>query len=204
MSREGAIHVNREKKLNKDQRERYVVLAQKGESSAFEALYDHFYDQIFRYIAFKTSDSLIAEDLTEDVFLRMLETIRKFKPQGHPFSSWLFRIAHNRVIDNYRKRGLDKNVPLDTILPTVGESQSTLDTYVETKLAMREVNQAMENLTDLQREVLNLRFAGGLSIKETAEAVNRNENSVKALQHSAVKKLRVLLEPNQMFAEQLV
>ena len=204
MSREGAIHVNREKKLNKDQIDRYVVLAQKGESSAFEALYDHFYDQIFRYIAFKTSDSLIAVDLTEDVFLRMLESIRKFKPQGHPFSSWLFRIAHNRVIDHYRKRGRDKNVPLDTILTTVGESQSTLDTYVETKLAMREVNQAMENLTDLQREVLNLRFAGGLSIKETAEAVNRNENSVKALQHSAVKKLRVLLEPNQMFAEQLV
>jgi len=204
LSREGAIHVNREKKLNKDQIDRYVVLAQKGESSAFEALYDHFYDQIFRYIAFKTSDSLIAEDLTEDVFLRMLESIRKFKPQGHPFSSWLFRIAHNRVIDHYRKRGRDKNVPLDTILTTVGESQSTLDTYVETKLAMREVNQAMGNLTDLQREVLNLRFAGGLSIKETAEAVNRNENSVKALQHSAVKKLRVLLEPNQMFAEQLV
>ena len=204
MSREGAIHVNREKKLNKDQIDRYVVLAQKGESSAFEALYDHFYDQIFRYIAFKTSDSLIAEDLTEDVFLRMLESIRKFKPQGHPFSSWIFRIAHNRVIDHYRKRGRDKNVPLDTILTTVGESQSTLDTYVETKLAMREVNQAMENLTDLQREVLNLRFAGGLSIKETAEALNRNENSVKALQHSAVKKLRVLLEPNQMFAEQLV
>ena len=204
MSREGAIHVNREKKLNKDQIDRYVVLAQKGEASAFEALYDHFYDQIFRYIAFKTSDSLIAEDLTEDVFLRMLESIRKFKPQGHPFSSWLFRIAHNRVIDHYRKRGRDKNVPLDTILTTVGESQSTLDTYVETKLAMREVNQAMENLTDLQREVLNLRFAGGLSIKETAEAVNRNENSVKALQHSAVKKLRVLLQPNQMFAEQLV
>ena len=204
MSREGAIHVNREKKLNKDQIDRYVVLAQKGESSAFEALYDHFYDQIFRYIAFKTSDSLIAEDLTEDVFLRMLESIRKFKPQGHPFSSWLFRIAHNRVIDHYRKRGRDKNVPLDTILTTVGESQSTLDTYVETKLAMREVNQAMGNLTDLQREVLNLRFAGGLSIKETAEAVNRNENSVKALQHSAVKKLRVLLQPNQIFAEQLV
>ena len=204
MSREGAIHVNREKKLNKDQIDRYVVLAQKGESSAFEALYDHFYDQIFRYIAFKTSDSLIAEDLTEDVFLRMLESIRKFKPQGHLFSSWLFRIAHNRVIDHYRKRGRDKNVPLDTILTTVGESQSTLDTYVENKLAMREVNQAMENLTDLQREVLNLRFAGGLSIKETAEAVNRNENSVKALQHSAVKKLRVLLQPNQMFAEQLV
>ena len=69
MSREGAIHVNREKKLNKDQIDRYVVLAQKGESSAFEALYDHFYDQIIRYIAFKTSDSLIAEDLTVDVFL---------------------------------------------------------------------------------------------------------------------------------------
>tara|TARA_B100000809_G_C15086376_1_gene511614 strand:+ start:402 stop:992 length:591 start_codon:yes stop_codon:yes gene_type:complete len=195
--------VNREQKLTKDQIDRYVVLAQKGESSAFEALYDHFYDQIFRYIVFKTSDFTTAEDLTEDVFLRMLESIRKFKPQGHPFSSWLFRIAHNRVIDHYRKRGRDRNVPLDTILSTVGDSQTTLDNYVETKLAMREVNQAMAQLTELQREVLNLRFAGGLSIKETAETVKRNENSVKALQHSAVKKLRILLQPNQLFSEEL-
>ncbi|PZC45241.1 MAG: RNA polymerase sigma-70 factor, ECF subfamily [Chloroflexi bacterium] len=193
----------REQKLTKDQIDRYVVLAQKGESSAFEALYDHFYDQIFRYIVFKTSDSSTAEDLTEDVFLRMLESIKKFKPQGHPFSSWLFRIAHNRVIDHYRKQGRDRNVPLDTILSTVGDSQTTLDNYVETKLAMREVNQAMAQLTELQREVLNLRFAGGLSIKETAETVKRNENSVKALQHSAVKKLRVLLQPNQLFSEKL-
>ncbi len=195
--------MNREQKLTKDQIDRYVVLAQKGESSAFEALYDHFYDQIFRYIVFKTSDFTTAEDLTEDVFLRMLESIRKFKPQGHPFSSWLFRIAHNRVIDHYRKRGRDRNVPLDTILSTVGDSQTTLDNYVETKLAMREVNQAMAQLTELQREVLNLRFAGGLSIKETAETVKRNENSVKALQHSAVKKLRILLQPNQLFSEEL-
>jgi RNA polymerase sigma-70 factor (ECF subfamily) len=195
--------VYREQKLTKDQIDRYVVLAQKGESSAFEALYDHFYDQIFRYIVFKTSDSSTAEDLTEDVFLRMLESIKKFKPQGHPFSSWLFRIAHNRVIDHYRKQGRDRNVPLDTILSTVGDSQTTLDNYVETKLAMREVNQAMAQLTELQREVLNLRFAGGLSIKETAETVKRNENSVKALQHSAVKKLRVLLQPNQLFSEKL-
>lgn len=193
----------REQKLTKDQIDRYVVLAQKGESSAFEALYDHFYDQIFRYIVFKTSDSSTAEDLTEDVFLRMLESIKKFKPQGHPFSSWLFRIAHNRVIDHYRKQGRDRNIPLDTILSTVGDSQTTLDNYVETKLAMREVNQAMAQLTELQREVLNLRFAGGLSIKETAETVKRNENSVKALQHSAVKKLRVLLQPNQLFSEKL-
>ena len=193
----------REQKLTKDQIDRYVVLAQKGESSAFEALYDHFFDQIFRYIVFKTSDSSTAEDLTEDVFLRMLESIKKFKPQGHPFSSWLFRIAHNRVIDHYRKQGRDRNVPLDTILSTVGDSQTTLDNYVETKLAMREVNQAMAQLTELQREVLNLRFAGGLSIKETAETVKRNENSVKALQHSAVKKLRVLLQPNQLFSEKL-
>ena len=133
----------------------------------------------------------------------MLESIKKFKPQGHPFSSWLFRIAHNRVIDHYRKQGRDRNIPLDTILSTVGDSQTTLDNYVETKLAMREVNQAMAQLTELQREVLNLRFAGGLSIKETAETVKRNENSVKALQHSAVKKLRVLLQPNQLFSEKL-
>lgn len=195
--------MNRQQTLTRDQVDRYVVLAQKGENNAFEALYDHFYDQIFRYIAFKTSDSHTAEDLTEDVFVRMLESIQKFKPLGHPFSSWLFRIAHNRVIDHYRKRSRDRNVPLEKIVATVADSGSTLDEYVETKLAMHEVNQAMQNLTELQREVLNLRFAGGLSIKETADAIDRNENSVKALQHSAVKKLRHLLQPNGNFSQQL-
>ena len=179
----------------KEQVEALVVNAQGGETAALEALYDHFYDRIFRYISFKAGDASVAEDITEDVFLRMLKSIGTYKHRGHPFSSWLFRIAHNLVVDHFRKRGRDRSVPLDKVVAVVGVSGMDLDDYVQTKLAMKEVHRAMEDLTDLQRQVISLRFAGGLSVNETARAVGRNENAVKALQHAGIKKLRKILIP---------
>jgi RNA polymerase sigma-70 factor, ECF subfamily len=188
----------------KAQLEALVVSAQAGETAAFEALYDHFYDRIYRYVSFKAGDATAAEDITEDVFLRMLKSIGSYKHRGHPFSSWLFRIAHNLVVDYFRKKGRDKSVPLDKVLAVVGESSVDLDNYVQTKLAMREVNAAMEDLTDLQRQVISLRFAGGLSVNETAQAVGRNENAVKALQHAGIKKLRKILMPGGAPSQQTV
>jgi RNA polymerase sigma-70 factor (ECF subfamily) len=184
--------------------EALVVSEQAGETAAFEALYDHFYDRIYRYVSFKAGDATAAEDITEDVFLRMLKSIGSYKHRGHPFSSWLFRIGHNLVVDYFRKKGRDKSVPLDKVLAVVGESSIDLDNYVQTKLAMREVNAAMEDLTDLQRQVISLRFAGGLSVNETAQAVGRNENAVKALQHAGIKKLRKILMPGGAPSQQTV
>jgi RNA polymerase sigma-70 factor (ECF subfamily) len=184
-----------ERSPTKEQLEALVVSAQGGDTAAFEALYDHFYDRIYRYVSFKAGDASAAEDITEEVFLRMLRSIGTYKHRGHPFSSWLFRVAHNLVADHFRKRGRDKSVPLDKVVAVVGESSVDLDDYVQTKLAMREVNRAMEDLTDLQRQIISLRFAGGLSVNETAKAVGRNENAVKALQHAGIKKLRKILTP---------
>lgn len=193
-----------ERSPTKEQLEALVVSAQAGDTSAFEALYDHFYDRIFRYVSFKAGDPSAAEDITEEVFLRMLRSIGTYKHRGHPFSSWLFRIAHNLVVDHFRKKGRDKSVPLEKVVAVVGESTIDLDNYVQTKLAMREVNRAMENLTDLQRQVISLRFAGGLSVNETAQAVGRNENAVKALQHAGIKKLRKMLMPGGSPSQQPV
>lgn len=95
-------------------------------------------------------------------------------------------------------------MPLDKVLAVVGESSVDLDNYVQTKLAMREVNRAMEDLTDLQRQVISLRFAGGLSVNDTAKAVGRNENAVKALQHAGIKKLRKILLPGGALSRQPV
>ena len=193
-----------ERSPTKEQLEALVHSAQAGDSAAFEALYDHFYDRIYRYVSFKAGDPTAAEDITEDVFLRMLKSIGSYKHRGHPFSSWLFRIAHNLVADYFRKKGREKSVPLDKVLAVVGESSIDMDNYVQTKLAMREVNAAMEDLTDLQRQVISLRFAGGLSVNETAQAVGRNENAVKALQHAGIKKLRKILMPGGAPSQQTV
>ena len=173
--------------------ERLVEDAQKGDSAALAALYERFFDRIYRSVSFKSGSGAAAEDITGDVFVKMLESIHSFKWQGHPFSSWLFRIAHNLVVDYFRRAARKKTVPLDAAAATIGTTTEDIDRVVETNLTMSEVRVAMQGLTSLQQEVLSLRFAGGLSVSETAGALGKNDNAVKALQHVGLKKLRAIL-----------
>ncbi len=173
--------------------EKLVRDAQKGDSTALAALYERFFDQIYRYVSFKSGSRDEAEDITGDVFVKMLESIHSFKWQGHPFSSWLFRIAHNLIVDYFRRGARKKTVPLEAAAATVGTTPDDLDRVVETNLTMAEVRVAMQGLTSLQQEVISLRFAGGLSVSETAGALGKNDNAVKALQHIGLKKLRTML-----------
>ena len=175
-----------------DALEHLVRRAQEGDESAFAHLYECFYDKIFRYVMFKIGDRSDAEDITTDVFLRMLESIGSFKFQGYPFSSWLFRIAHNLIVDHFRKNSRRKTAPLEDAMVMV-EASGDMDDKIDVDMSVARVQSAMGGLTDLQREVMSLRFAAGLSVRETAEAVGKKENAVKALQHAAIKKLRVVL-----------
>ncbi len=179
--------------LSRDAIEDLVRRAQEGDTESFAGLYEHFYDKIFRYLVFKTGSSVDAEDVTEEVFLRMLESISSFSWRGFPFSSWLFRIAHNLVVDYYRKKGRQKTVPMEDASGVIGASSYDLDSGLDLKLSMQGVYAAMQGLSKLQREVINLRFAGGLSLKETAESMGKKENAIKALQHAGIKKLRSVL-----------
>ena len=174
-----------------------VKQAQAGDRSAFAELYEMYYDQIYRYVAFKCGNRIEAEDLSGEVFLKMIESIHSFRFRGFPFTSWLYRIAHNVVVDNFRRKGRRPTVPLDNAVNAASDAHSDLERLAEVSLTMREVVSAMDKLTDLQREVVTLRFAAGLSIAETAEAVGRKENAVKALQHAGIKKLRdALAQPS--------
>ncbi len=175
-----------------------VKQAQAGGAAAFSALYEHYYDSIFRYVSFRTSSAVDAEDITAEVFVRMIESIHRFKWQGHPFSSWLFRIAHNLVVDFYRKRGRRPTVPLDSVSSVMQAASVDADANLDIELTLEEVRRAMEGLTELQREVITLRFGAGLSIAETASAVGKKGNAVKALQHAGIKKLRRELTATDM------
>ena len=172
--------------------EELVKGAQEGDVRSFEGIYQMFFDRIYRYVSLKLGNVAEAEDVTEDVFVKVLESIRTFRWKGVPFSSWLFRIAHNLVVDHLRKRSRERVVPLEEVVVT---SSFDMDEHVEIKLAMVQVNGAMESLTKAQNEVITLRFAAGLSLSETAKAVGKNENAVKALQHAGLLKLRRILTP---------
>ncbi|HXY74205.1 MAG TPA: sigma-70 family RNA polymerase sigma factor [Dehalococcoidales bacterium] len=168
-----------------------VQRARQGDKEAFTKLYESHFEKIYRYVAIKLGNRAEAEDMTQQVFIRAYESIGSYQHQGFPFSSWLFRIAHNQVVDYIRKEIKKPTVQLDESMPIVGDSDPVHD--VEIKLSMEKVAEASLRLTKAQREVISLRFAGGLSIAEAAKTMKKSEGAIKALQFSAIQALRKTL-----------
>ena len=165
--------------------------AVRGDQQAFARLYEAHFDKIYRYVYLKIGDQIEAEDMTQQVFLHALRSISSFKYQGTPFTAWLFRIAHNQIVDFLRRKTtrpppveLDETVPASTKDP---------ENMAELTLNVEQLNRATRRLTGAQQEVLSLRFAGGLSIEETAKAMGKSPGAIKALQHAAVLSLRKIL-----------
>jgi len=170
--------------------ESLVRRAQQRDEEAFATLYEEHFDKIYRYVTLKIGDQAEAEDLTQQVFVKALQSISSFKWKGIPFSAWLFRIAHNQVVDYFRKKKRYATVPLDESL-----TGSDIDPQLaaERKLEIEQLLLATKRLTEAQREVISLRFAGELSVAQVAKIMGKSEGAVKALQHSAIASLRKAL-----------
>ena len=178
------------------QEDSLVQRAKRGEPEAFEQLYEAYFDKIYRYIALKVGDRADAEDMTQQVFLKALESIGSFRWRGVPFSAWLFRIAHNQVVDHYRKKSKERTLPLDEARLVAAPNADPV-VLTERKFRMEQLAVASQQLSDAQREVVSLRFAGGLSVAETAMAMGKSEGAVKVMQHEALAKLRRILSSGE-------
>jgi RNA polymerase sigma-70 factor (ECF subfamily) len=174
------------------QGERLIVdLARAGDEKALSELYLTYFPRVYRYILARTGNSHDAEDLAEEVFMRVLEAIDRFQWREAPFSAWLFRIAHNAVISQRRKEtARGKSGPLTDMLPVDSAGPEEL---VENRLALNEVMQAAQKLPEAQRQVIAFRFGAGLSVAETAQAMGKGEGNVKVIQHKAIAKLREMM-----------
>ena len=170
--------------------ESLVRRAKERDEAALTQLYEENFDKIYRYVALRIGDRIEAEDMTQQVFLNALQSISSFKWKGIPVSAWLFRIAHNQVVDYLRKKVKQATVPLD-------ESQVSSDSnpqlMAEHRLDIDQLLSATKRLTKAQREVIALRFAGELSIAQVAKVMDKSQGAVKALQHSAIVALRKAL-----------
>ncbi len=164
---------------------------------ALGELYDRYEARIFSYIYRRTGDEAVAEDLTAQVFVKMLQAIRDRRAWHSSFSGWLYRIAHNVVIDQYRQRERHAQIGLDDAPDLVAEDDDPA-VSAELRLTTDKVRFAMRQLTDEQAEVLSLRFLEGYSIFEVASLMNKTEGAIKALQYRAVATLRNLLEHEQL------
>ena len=170
--------------------ESLIRRAQERDQVALTQIYEENFDKIYRYIVLKIGDRAEAEDMTQQVFLNALKSIDRYKFRGMPFSAWLFRIAHNQVVDHYRRKKRATMVPIDdVILP--GQDNPGRD--AERKMEIEEVNRATQQLTSAQREVISLRFAGELTIAEVARVMGKSEGAIKALQHAAIISLRKIM-----------
>jgi RNA polymerase sigma-70 factor (ECF subfamily) len=164
--------------------------AQRGDKEAFTRLYETHFDKIYRYVILRVGKKVEAEDMTQQVFVKAYESIPSFKWKGVPFSAWLFRIAHNLVIDHVRK---ERKRPTVSFEESLVASDSNPHLEVERRLDIEQLVSAMKHLTEAQREVISLRFAGGLSVAEVATVMGKTVGAVKALQHSAIISLRKML-----------
>ena len=170
--------------------ESLVRRAQQHDQDAFAQLYEEYFDKIYRYIAFKIGNKTEAEDMTQRVFLNAIKSISSFRWRGIPFSAWLFRIAHNQVVDYLRKKAKHATTSLDEVLVSNGNNPQLV---AEQNLDIERLLLATKQLTQAQREVISLRFASELSIAQVARVMAKSQGAIKALQHSAIVALRKTL-----------
>ena len=169
-----------------------VERAQSGDGGAFGELYEQFAPEIFRYLLRHLNGRReSAEDLTEEVFLKVLERLGSYQFRGLPFSAWLYRIARNHMIDHLRSRPRQIISSLDAA-PEIPEKRA--EQVMDRSLDRHELTYALERLTSDQRHVVTLRFLDGFTTAETAEIMGKTEDAVKKLQARGLVQLRRIIE----------
>ncbi len=160
-------------------------------AAALTDLFETHYERIARYIAVRIGSKDYAEELAADVFVRAQERIDTFQWRGVPMQAWLFRIAHNLAVDHLRRNSRRPTTVLDDALNIAGNDNPEAEAM--NSMQREELLKAMESLTPAQREVVTLRFFGGLSSVEVADVVRRSHGAVRELQSSGLKSLRRIL-----------
>lgn len=162
-----------------------VMRAKAGDASAFEQIYQRYAAAIFRYVYYRIGDIELAEDLQAEVFLRMYESLQRYEDRGWPISAWLYRIAHDRTVDALRRQRIRRHVPLETWdAHCEGPEQRVADL-----LEYEELEHTLNDLTDEQRQVIQMRFMAELPIHEVARRMGRTEGAIKALQVRGLRSL---------------
>jgi RNA polymerase sigma-70 factor (ECF subfamily) len=193
--------------LSPDAERDAVDRARLGDQEALGLLYDAYLPRLYRYCLSRVGNETDAEDLAEEIFLKVLGAIEGFHWQpaerapgqegsgsGNeriPFGAWLFRIAHNHVV-SFHRRAATRGPALE-LTEGIRDAQRGPEELTETKITVEEVFTAVRELPDAQRDVILLRFASGLSVAETAATLGKNETNVKVLQHKGVQRLKRIL-----------
>ena len=167
---------------------RLVERAQEGDREALEELYLLHFDRIYSYLHMSVGNRHDAEDLTTQTFLKMLESITRFRWQSAPFSAWLFRIAHNLAMDHFR--ATRRWQPEEEVPEPPGESEPSAEAAALQSIGRESMLDLIEGLSHEQKQVLTLKFVFNLPNAEVATILGKTEGAVKSLQHRALVSLQ--------------
>lgn len=162
------------------------------DDAALAEIHRTYYRSIFRYISFRVSDAKMAEDLTSEVFTRLLSALREKSAPQNSLRGWLYSVASRVVVDHYRQQKRAQEVELTDMIP---DNRTSLEDTIGQKLRVQDLRHAMQDLTDEQQSVLALRFGFGMRIREVAETIGKSEGAVKQLQLRALATLARQLAP---------
>jgi len=163
-----------------------ITQAQRGDEGAITILYETHVDAIFEYVRYRVDSQSTADDLTSEVFLRMVRGLAGYHNQGVPFRAWLFRIAANLVVDYYRQHKESHDISL--LDNHESDDVDPFDRLVQSEDQLR-LHRAIRALPEGYQNLLLLRFVENLSHTEIAKIMNKSAESLRSMQHRALKAL---------------
>ena len=175
-----------------------IARAKAGEEAALIDIYEWYRPRILRFMRYRIRNRETAENLTTDVFLRMLQHLQDFRFQNSTFQAWLFQIARNLVVDDFRRQSVRNHEPIDESLKS---DEAPLDEIADDRMMCDELRGALLELTESQLDVIALRFIVGLPVADVARTLEKSESAVKSLQARGLKSLRQRLAVEEVIYE---
>lgn len=172
-----------------DEESLLIYRAQMADRTAWDEIFQRNYRRVYTFVYTRVGDVHSAEEITADVFVEAWKGIRRFTYRGVALISWLYQIAHNLLADFFRKRGRARTQPLDENEANVADPRDEAQNVAD----LQSVSAALKKLTVEQQQVLVSRFVEGMSLAETARAMGKRENAVKALEYRALRSVRRIL-----------
>lgn len=175
-----------------------IARAKAGEEAALVKLYEWYKPRIQRFLYYRIGDRHAAEDLTTEVFLRMLQKLPDFQFQGIAFQAWLFQIARNLVVDDFRRQSIRNHEPLDE---TLAANEKLPEEVALGRIVSTELQASLQELPAAQLDVIVLRFIAGQSIAAVAQALDKSESAIKSLQARGLRALAQRLATQEVTNE---
>ncbi len=167
-----------------------LLKAKEGKEEALSQLYNHYYDRLYRFIYYRVSHKEVAEDLTEEVFIKLFRNLKNLEQTG-AFEGWLFQIARNQVIDYYRAK--KSTVALEEVENTL-EYETNIVDIVNLQTEQKLLIKILKELNPEQQVLIKLKFIEDLDNETIAQLMDKTEGAIRVMQHRAIAKLKELMD----------